>query len=52
MNKLTYLITYINAKGTEEKKLVQAESLSPVGEPVFEVEGISICDIRSIQPYL
>jgi hypothetical protein len=52
MNDITYLITYINAKGTEETKLVTAEALSPEGEPVFEVEGVSIFSIRSIQPYL
>jgi hypothetical protein len=52
MNELNYLITYINAKGTEEKKLVTPEALSPEGEPVFSVEGISIFNIRTIQPYL
>ena len=52
MNELNYLITYINAKGAEEKKLVTAEALSPEGEPVFSVEDISIFNIRTIQPYL
>ena len=52
MNELNYLITYINAKGTEEKRLVTAEALSPEGEPVFDVDGISIFSIRTIQPYL
>lgn len=52
MNDITYLITYINAKGTEEHKLATAEALSPEGKPTFEVEGVSIFNIRSIQPYL
>ena len=52
MTELNYLITYVNEKGTEEKKLVTAEALSPEGEPVFNVEGVSIFSIRTIQPYL
>jgi len=52
MTELSYLITYVNAKGIEEKKLVTAEALSPEGEPVFDIGGVSIFDIRTIQPYL
>ena len=52
MNELTYLITFVNSKGTEEKRLVTADALSPKGEPTFELDGVSIFDIRSIQPYL
>jgi hypothetical protein len=52
MTETNYLITYINAAGQEEVKLATAESLSPEGEPTFEVEGVPLFNILSIQPYL
>lgn len=52
MNELNYLITFINSKGTEEKRLFAAKGLSPKGEPIFDIEGISVLAIRTIQPYL
>ncbi len=48
----TFLVKYLNDDGIEQYKLVEAEAFSADGEPSFDVEGISIFSILSIQPYL
>ena len=48
----SYLIKYLSESGSEEYKLVSAESISSEGEPAFNIEGVSIFDVLSIQPYV
>ncbi len=48
----TYLVHYTNADGIEEYKLVEEEAFDRETTPVFEIDGISILSILSIQPYL
>jgi predicted methyltransferase len=48
----TFLVKYLSNDGVEQYKLVETEAFSADGEPTFEVEGVSIFSILSIQPYL
>ena len=48
----TFLVKYLNDDGIEQYKLVEAEAFSADGKPIFEVEGISIFSILSIEPCL
>ena len=47
-----YLVKHINgATGNIEYRLVKPEYLGGEGEPTFDVDGVSIFNILSIEPY-
>ena len=48
----TYLVHYTNIDGIEEYKLVEEEAFNRETTPVFEIDGIPIVSILSVQPYL
>ena len=48
----TFLVKYLSEDGIERYKLVEAEAFSADGEPAFDVDGIPIFSILSIEPCL
>jgi len=48
----TFLVTYVDADGTAVHKLVDEKHFKSENRPSFEIDGIPLFSITTIQPYL
>ena len=46
-----YLVKYLTEGGQEFYTLVNPEALGGEGQPTFDIDGVSIFNILSVEPY-